>query len=1368
MSRLTASPFHKPSPFEFPRTLPVSPPETNSDSAGPSAPTHEATVSVAGGIEALHSESDFHHNGADSLGSRLRRGPSLHYQSSGIREAKERIVQRSLKSFIIVVPPSILLQEHGQLGHTLSLGPRHRLEQGMLMPLFPTMYGQLTAIAREYNFPSTAGLCLYFHYSENGVTATPRISDDSWQMVWGSFLDATNLSQRPPICGKIEFDIDLRFARWYHAWISSSHRDHVDVPTSVVPSTAPSIAHFRTDSRNTDIDLNPHDDHGEVSSVAPQSTARHIPKKLSLVDRLDTFSNRSFSRPPSRDRSGLSPPEQTIPSQVLSPIFQEDEPKTAKQDLEKRVNNWRVSASLTATSLAFKQGQVSLEPANIPNSVSLDDVPDYEDGELNLEDFTWSVSSQGPGDFDEALSVLSWDRTPSVHLAGRLQGSVCMTPSTVTSFGPSDYTLPSPIPSSERAYTPDLGFRLYEDVPLTPTTATSWGPPSEYPPSPYTNRSMSSFGLAHRLTFSRPTTPTTATSWGPSSWPASPVESMNGVAISVHLGDRGSFSRPVTPSTATSWGAPLSYPPSPASPFYVRSPDIGERTFEEGALEQLPWAHGWPYQGRQESPRTSAEPWAQGWPYCEYVQDHVQPWNHCWPYHSAARGPSYTHQSSGVESVPWSHNWPYHAFNSTDQSLGAIDAGLTHSRLGYPDNLYQIYPAVSRHVIGKTERVQKHVVVRLEPSYPSFDLYPAVYPGNLAAIYPQSLKGSPSRLLKIQRTVDVRVVPSYPVFQIYRAVYPWNLEEIYPSSVIQDDDVKNDQGYPLFNLYPAVYPHFDLYPSVGCSSALANNLFVAGPAVKPSISVDVEVRYPIMVIYRPVYPFTSPDANLPKDIGTPSGGHTTVEGHVNWKAEIALCEYIYPDIIVYPPVSNVVGSDRSFETALVGLRHANYPFFDFYPATYPHFDIYPSISGQMDVKHVVLEVNVNYPVFDLYPSTYPHCDIYPPISGQMDVKYVVLEVDVKYPVFDLYPAMYPYINVYPPVSGRMDSVPDVRKNFVRLNYPVFDLYPAVYPHFNLYPPIPGLLVEKYEVNVRLSARYPAFELYAPVYPHFSLWPTIQPLMQDRFVSQTRNAPSQLQRLVLSEASRMKKSHADLHHEVLKMVQATGKVKRSKTHLELHEEVFPHSTYVSTPSGTPVPTIQILGIQGESQSAVPQPTRLRSSSISRRPVNIAPPPAKGLPPHPGSHHSSVTELAASPRNPSPSSRVSSINPQLRSFSSAVQPLRRSASSVTSSSRAHVSHNTSDLPSVDERSAITPLSRSSSLSDASRLLNRTRSSATVTSNVSPKPSPRKRDSLVLQRVRAINASSEDDDTSSVLSLTSRFPMPPRPSLPSRPPV
>ncbi|KAJ8086666.1 hypothetical protein PM082_005489 [Marasmius tenuissimus] len=1449
MSRLTASPFHKPSPFEFPRALPVSPPETNSDAGGPPAPIHEPSASVAGGIEAFHSEGDFfhhHHSPYDSMGSRVRRGPSIPYHSSGLREAKERTVQRSTKSFIIVIPPPILLQEHGQLGHTLSQGPRHRLGQGMLMPLFPTMYGQLSAIAREFNFPSTAGICLYFHFSENGVASTPRISEDSWQMIWGWALSPES-PQKPPICGKLEFDLDLRFARWYHAWLSSSQREHMDIPMSVVPSTAPSLAHFRSDSRHTEAELLPRDEEGDTSSLAPQSTARHIPRKLSLVDRLEP-SHRSFSRPSSR--SGLSPPEQVVQTQVLSPIFQEDEPKTAKHDLEKRVNTWRVSASLTATSLAIKQGQTSLEPANIPNDVTIGDVD--EDSELNLEDFAWSVSSQGPPDYDETLSLSSWDRVPSVHLAQRNQGSVCLTPSTVTSFGPSDYTLPSPAPSSLRIFTPDIARRLFEDIPLTPSTVTTWGPPSEYPLSPYSDGGVSSVDLPYRLTFSRPTTPTTATSWGPSSWPSSPVESVASQVISVHLGDRGAFSRPVTPSTVTSWGAPLSYPPSPTTPFYVSTPDAGQRAFDEGAPNaHLPWIHGWPYHAGEEN-LTDATPWNHGWPYHVPSQNSPRvegmafrtmdtndangPWNHGWPYHVSQQTVGEDIEGGSNLGGPWSHGWPYHSQNplvegssSKEVSRGAKDPWAhnwpyrtqpailvsdpwehgwpyTQSRaayperghggrnagypdfelyppvmktsgvslqlgypyfdlypacypynlhaiyppsisatvevsLGYPDNLLHIYPAIRAAVVEAIKKLDNVVQVTLKPSYPFFDLYPATYPGNLENIYPiaSAVKRHETRhravypnfdlypaiepgvdVLSKSEECNTRLPDAYPVFRIYSAVYPWNLQEIYPPAALQVEVVENRQRYPFFNLYSAVYPHFDLYPSVLCNALEPvdhrdvnfSKEAKTETSSKSGIPNHVEVHYPIIVLYRPVYPFLTIYHDLPKDT------RPSVEQHYPYfdlypsrddgrkrvaslgpPSGITLCQYEYPDILIYPSVTNSL--DNKVLPEGTPSLSAHYPFFDLYPPTYPHFNLYPALSGQVHYQQTVPGLVVEYPVFNLYPAT----------------------------------------------SDPTDSV------ISSVSYPFFTLYPAVYPHFDIYPSVSGCNAKVIEVNTRIRADYPAFELYSPVYPFFSLWPTVKPIMHG-----------------IPSARRQRPTHAQLHRQVFGVAQLVIKTGPSKTHRRLHEEVFPVTTAVSTPSGTYAlsPVRQGAGVRdGEEAQNVVRPAS-RSSSIMGRPVSVALSPSRGLPSRPNSYRLSMAE-AESPKSII-RSRISPGDPPSQPLPPVPQPLRRSVSSVASNStsRVHASSRGNRLPAVDEREVIAPLARSSSLSDTSRKRFQDRSEPPTTE--SPVPTPRKRDSLVLQRVRAINADARagasGEGEPSVLSLANKFPMPPRPPLPSRP--
>jgi hypothetical protein len=137
MSHLTASPFHKPSAFEFPQR------STSTDTFHPPAAQLPTPASIIGGVD-LHSAEYFETPSAsispEASGSRFRRlASSIGYHNSGLRESRERTVQRSSRTFVVVLPPPSLPQDHGHLGHTLSSGPRHRLAQGLLMPLFPTV-----------------------------------------------------------------------------------------------------------------------------------------------------------------------------------------------------------------------------------------------------------------------------------------------------------------------------------------------------------------------------------------------------------------------------------------------------------------------------------------------------------------------------------------------------------------------------------------------------------------------------------------------------------------------------------------------------------------------------------------------------------------------------------------------------------------------------------------------------------------------------------------------------------------------------------------------------------------------------------------------------------------------------------------------------------------------------------------------------------------------------------------------------------------------------------------------------------------------------------------------------------------------------
>lgn len=383
---------------------------------------------------------------------------------------------------------------------------------------------------------------------------TPRISDESWHMLWNNLFDTPSVSRGPPIGGRIEFDIDFRQARWYSSWSSSTGQDPTERPTSRVPSLATSLFHTHRDSVNEDgfRDL----DNINFPLSRPRNTSvRHVPRKLSLVDRFEI---------PSGGPGQFDPGQSEAPVKALSPIAQEDEPKSARHQLDDRVRSWRASAIMGTTSPA--RGQADIEPMNLPSRIALhDNIPINSESELNFEDFTWSISSPGPEDYD------------------------------VVSVGNHSNRLPSP----------DIANRMLDDSPPTPSIATTWGAPSYSLCSSPGYYRPSSLDLGFRNTFSRPLTPTTMTSWGPASPAVSVFDLYQEVPRprSVHLGDRGVFSHPVTPTTATSWGAPLSYPPTPTTDYHVSTPDAAQRSFDyaqeivtsySGSVGET-WKFVWPY-----------------------------------------------------------------------------------------------------------------------------------------------------------------------------------------------------------------------------------------------------------------------------------------------------------------------------------------------------------------------------------------------------------------------------------------------------------------------------------------------------------------------------------------------------------------------------------------------------------------------------------------------------------------------------------------------------------------------------------------------------------------------------------------------------
>jgi hypothetical protein len=133
MAHLTASPWHKPSPYEFARTaIPLNSPEADSDVGIPKRPDS---------LKGEHSSAEFVYPslGPETPASRLRRVSTLAYHHSDIEEAREKPLRKNSTTLVVVIPPPAFSQERGQLGHSMSLGPRGRVSQGILMPLFPTV-----------------------------------------------------------------------------------------------------------------------------------------------------------------------------------------------------------------------------------------------------------------------------------------------------------------------------------------------------------------------------------------------------------------------------------------------------------------------------------------------------------------------------------------------------------------------------------------------------------------------------------------------------------------------------------------------------------------------------------------------------------------------------------------------------------------------------------------------------------------------------------------------------------------------------------------------------------------------------------------------------------------------------------------------------------------------------------------------------------------------------------------------------------------------------------------------------------------------------------------------------------------------------
>jgi hypothetical protein len=183
-------------------------------------------------------------------------------------------------------------------------------------------------------------------------------------------------------------------------------------------------------------------------------------------------------------------PAESHPETLVRPVTEaEEEPDVVAHDpregVESMIEKWRSKTPVLSSMTVPVPPPIEAHRTvtNSPHStIGITD--------LDLNDFTWSISSAGPLSCDQLDPLSISTGVYSMDLGNRAAGSVILTPSTATSWGPPlddeafnygvgiDMVIGAHESSLGRT-SPDIADRVLEYAPLTPSTATSWGPPDD-------------------------------------------------------------------------------------------------------------------------------------------------------------------------------------------------------------------------------------------------------------------------------------------------------------------------------------------------------------------------------------------------------------------------------------------------------------------------------------------------------------------------------------------------------------------------------------------------------------------------------------------------------------------------------------------------------------------------------------------------------------------------------------------------------------------------------------------------------------------------------------------------------------------------
>ncbi|KZT59481.1 hypothetical protein CALCODRAFT_493623 [Calocera cornea HHB12733] len=893
----------------------------------------------------------YHHSAMsamDPTAVKLRRIATLAYNSSSVDSTHSRPSALPSRWLVLVSAPSIIAED-GHLDTMSASGPAGRESNGTLMPLHNTLFQQLSAIAKEFNFPSTAGLCCYVLYNEKGMSFAPRVTDDSWMVLWRRYLIPDDYATSPqdfPVIGHIEFDIDVQKAKWYDAWLRA-HRRMTAIPRTMT----------------TSISSQPDAWEEEQYQDPPEATPvkEPAPKRLSLLDKrgVSSLSIQAVSRKQSIESSSRTmvepaPRVEVLPTIVDHRFADANAEAPIPRDVNDRIRKWR-DESAPASPANFLLGnepygfvdlstvEFQYEPVHepypaAPTSEHLENDGEQEvEHELNLDEFTWSISSAGPP------IDLSPPTTPrsSVIEEWTVEDPTMLSPSVIaTSWGP-----PSPLdwpdsPSSGTViYSPDLAWRMVENVPWTPRARLL---------SPHPSRISTNFDADNAALSTGASSPLPE-ELRPVVWPYCEVPTFAAGSSRWAIGEQHLYAQEQRRlATSQAYGFfdlyRAVYPflePYPALACAGHANPPPPDPFDRPDNSSF----GWPYmKATMGDEGLAAARSAVSTPATTTHQSNMWPrsvdaFAQGWPYTSGPKKISIAIESRYPLLTIYKSVYPHvEVYPSVHRKNSTLTPSF--SRLQYPH--FDIYPVIVSSI--PTVRQTAPPMFVSASQYPSFDLYPAVDSASNNAV----LVGSRSNIV-------VALHPPYPFMEIYAPAYP-NLR-IYPEQSTCMADPRMGMAQNL-----SIYPDIIIYPAVAVARAASNDMRSTSEPTAPSM------RYPWLVIYASVYPHVVAYPELQPRMAS----RTTFDMDVSlWNRYPYSAQRIYApvypeNLAIYPETDGhrwiiTAPSPTAAESSIrVALGH-RYPYIQVYATQYPHIELYPTAQHVVDMVYRAPHLEVQIP-----------------------------------------------------------------------------------------------------------------------------------------------------------------------------------------------------------------------------------------------------------------------------------------------------------------------------------------------------------------------------------------------------------------------